>query len=150
MPPEATPQTTTPAADPTGYLDQLPPEVAPYVVLAIIVWWLTRSAYKDQTQLLDRYETRMDQFERTLSNLTQDLEQKERELADARRDLDRLQRELADARDAEERCSARMEEMEERYQERIAELKDKIAELEHEIDQLRSERSEPHTVGVAE
>lgn len=123
-----------------SYLDRLPPGVAGYVVLALIVWWLTRKTYKDSTadrdQLLDRYETRFVQIESALSNVSQELEQKTKELEAARADLADVREKLREAEARENRCTERMEALEARYEKRIA-------ELEHEIDVLREERSEP-------
>ena len=114
MPPDAV--TTTQA---TSLIDQLPPQIAPYFIVAALVWWLTRATYKDtsqgQTALLDRYEARLDKLERTLANVTQDLE---------------------DSREAEMRCRERMDALEAKYKKQLAGLK-------QDIEQLRREQSEP-------
>jgi len=138
-------------------LDQLPPEVAPYVIVAVIIWWLTRATYKDssqgQAQLLDRYEVRFKQLEGSLSNVSQDLEAKNKKLDEKNEELEakngelgKLRVEVAELRDAieraeaaEGRCTERMEQLERRYERRIE-------ELEREIDQLRVELSEPIAV----
>lgn len=114
MPPDAV--TTTEA---TSLLDRLPPDVVGYVVLGLIVWWMTRAAYRDTSQarddLLDRLEARLDQTERSLAAVTHD---------------------LAQSRRTEHECRARMDALEKKYEARIA-------ELEHEVQQLRGEISEP-------
>lgn len=100
-------------------LDRLPPDISGYAVLAIVVWWLTRASYKDTSTasqaLLDRLEARLDQTERALSAVTQDLEHSRRQ---------------------EHECRRRMGALEAKYERRIA-------ELEHEVQQLRREYSEP-------
>lgn len=114
MPPDAV--TTTEA---TSLLDRLPPDVVGYAVLGLIVWWITRAAYRDTSQarddLLDRLESRLDQTERSLAAVTHD---------------------LAQSRRTEHECRARMDALEKKYELRIA-------ELEHEVSQLRGEISEP-------
>jgi len=95
----------------TDMLDQLPPEVAPYVIVAVIIWWLTRATYKDSSQgharLLDRYEARFKQLEQAV--------------------------ERAEA--AEDRCTERMEQLERRYERRIEELEREIDQLRVELSE---------------
>lgn len=110
-------------------IEYLPPEVAGYVVLGLIMIWISRRGYND---LLKRYEARFDQLEKTQSGLAQTIAAKEAELAQLKADLKLAQ-------DAEERCHSRMERLEARYEKRIA-------ELEHEISQLRGEISEPFQI----
>lgn len=112
--------------DTASLIKYLPPEVAGYVVVAVLMIWISRRGYHD---LLKRYEARFDQLETTQANLAQTIAAKEAELAQLKADL-RL------AQDAETRCHARMERLEARYEKRIA-------ELEHEIAELRGEISEP-------
>jgi len=111
-----TPDKIPPEAN--GILDRLPPDVAGYVVLGLVVWWMTRAAYrevsKDRGALLDRLEARLDQTERSLAAVTQDLDQSRR---------------------SEHDCRERMDALEAKYERRIA-------ELEHEVQQLRGENSD--------
>ncbi len=105
---------------------QLDPAVAPYVALALVVWWLTRRAYKDGTQdrsaLLDRYEARFAQLETSLSNVSQELAAKTTELESAKAAL-------AELREKRDDCDRRMRQLEAKYEKRIKELKAEIAEL---------------------
>lgn len=114
--------------DPAQLIQYLPPEIVGYVVLGLLVIWVSRRGYND---LLKRYEARFDQLEKTQGSLAQTLIEKEHELAD-------LRAALKIAQDSEGRCQLRMERLEARYEKRIA-------ELEHEINQLRSEVSETWT-----
>jgi len=125
MPPE-----TIPPEAANGILDRLPPDVVGYVVLGLIVWWMTRAAYrevsKDRGALLDRLEARLDQTERSLAAVTQDLDESRR---------------------SERASHDRLDAMEAKYERRSAEIEEKyekrIAELEHEVALLRGEVSEP-------
>ncbi len=128
----------------------LDPAVAPYVALALIVFWLTRRAYRESTQdrgqLLDRYESRFSQLESTLSEVTHDLAGKNALLEEKNKELEKLRGELAELRDkvsaaqaAEDRCSKRLADAEAKSEKRIRELEGKIAELEAEIEQLRQQ-----------
>jgi len=122
MPPE-----TIPPEAANGILDRLPPDVAGYVVLGLIVWWMTRAAYrevsKDRGALLDRLEARLKLAEQA----------------------ERASRDRMDAMEA--RYESRISEIEAKYERRNAEIEAKyekrIAELEHEVALLRGEVSEP-------
>lgn len=114
----------------TSLLDRLPPELVGPVIFGLIVWWLTRNAYRetsrDRGALLDRLESRLNQTETALAEVSQIVESKDDRITDLTDALAELRVQLAASQAAEHSCVARIERLEARYEARIA-------ELEHEI-----------------
>jgi len=117
----------------TEFAQLLPQNIVGYVVVVVIMAYIGRKIYleisKDKDGLLSRYEARLAHVEAKIDSMHEAHLIDSKALTVAQVELATIRGELQNAKENEDRCDARMVQLEQKYEKRIQQLEEEIVIL---------------------